>query len=480
MRFASKKSNSHRGGRKRVSRGDRAQACLGTDLYQNLKILPSGSGGANNSRKVSCMRSQLNLSGSPRLLLVLLALTSDRYLQAQGGTSQLHMEAAPVELTRSISLDDLRNGDAALESLRSQRRAACLKQDTKPNAYCLWAAPLPTALERTAPHAAFDRVSGVWDPPFRSYGIARIQNFTALATFAPVAQVTEGAETLKRWTEYADSGQLIECANADSIPDEPHRWPDNLALRNSSFPALRAVSMGIAEQDPRPQKASSCLVIVHSLPPPSGDLAFLSLCQVILINGLAGAPADCIPISASSSTGQWALAYTGGFEVLLADNGKPDFLFNLFYSRGSRVAGLHTNGHLQMEDVLGAAELAIRSTPLKLQTRISTYVLGIGPRRHSDVLPGNWNEEVTVRIDVDPTYSTDSTTNVVVATDFDLEVSTTILVNQQKDSDPKHWHQPDPTQTQVWTDAIKRRLREELSHLCASPRQPDDFKLVCN
>jgi hypothetical protein len=79
-----------------------------------------------------------------------------------------------------------------------------------------------------------------------------------------------------------------------------------------------------------------------------------------------------------------------------------------------------------------------------------------------------------------PPTATDSTTNAVVAADYDLEVSTTILVNQQKDSDPKHWHQPDPAQTQVWTDAIKQRLREELSHLCASPRQPDDFKLVCN
>jgi hypothetical protein len=248
--------------------------------------------------------------------------------------------------------------------------------------------------------------------------------------------------------------------------------PDNMASF-SSFNRLQLASF--RTESPSLGSALSCMAIVNDMP--QKELRPLSLCQVIVIDSILGAPAGCILLAASQHSRQWLLANIGSFSVLLADNGKPDFSFNLFYAKGSPALELVASGKTTIEQVLTAADAAIHKDPLRLQTRVTSHVLGVAGRRESPVLAGT-NEEVTVRIDVDSSAKSDSGGQVITR-DFTLEVSTSILINEHKDPNLKSWHKPSQEQTRSWSEAIRKRLSEELSSLCPQSTRKDDFTLVC-
>lgn len=211
--------------------------------------------------------------------------------------------------------------------------------------------------------------------------------------------------------------------------------------------------------------------------PEVNGLRFISVCQVVVINGSPGTANGCVPVAARSAGSTWLLADVGYYQVIIASLGRPDFSFNLFYASGQPLFSLLESRALSSTDVLEAAERAIRSPPLLLRTHLSRYLLGTSPRRESLVIPGGFSEEVTVRIDVNAL----ETHNVAgdLKTNYILEVSTAILVNRQKDSNNTSWHHPSQEQSEAWTEAVRRKLAEEMGRLCRRPASRDALSVVC-
>lgn len=450
------------------------------DISTPIASLMESSGHSCSERAMmdtskACMRVPSSQKAISSALLALLALASHDYLCAQIATAQQYIRTSEIGMTTQLVLKDLTDGYRELRSIRD-RTGTCREQRSFDD-FCLGPTPLPETLRKTAPYVTSGSIAAVGAPPYQPYSLTRVQSQLTFASFVPMEQVNGGAEAQKRWSQYADTGELIDCRDTDSLLDDPSQAiPPDVAIL-SGRPSIQASSIGFRPRLHAPRKALSCLAVVHNVQQ-EDDLRFLSICQVVVVDRFPGALTGCTPISASASSGQWLLAYTGSFRIVVADNGRPDFRFNVFYSPLSAVAGLATSGTLTASAVLSAAELSIHSSPLSLETVVNSHVLGTSPRRKSKVLSGAWNEEVTVRIDVNTEDARD-TNGTVTARYFTLEVSTAVLVNQQKDSNHNHWHQPSPEQTQAWGSAIKVRLTEELRRLCAHASRRDDFTLAC-
>jgi hypothetical protein len=414
-------------------------------------------------------------TGTLSWLFYLTTFGSSTALFAQPPTSEHRIQRINVEMIDHLSLDDLAAGERALKSLGQANRSSCAGQQPGSLVPCNWHVPVPKALQRTAPYREFDSVSGIYDPPYQPFALSLVQDRLAFASFVRLSEAMNGDAVFVNLRRYADTGQLINCVAIDSVSDHPGaRIPENIASVTRIF--ANSWLQGGPQREKIPKEGQSCLAVVPSLK--QNDVQFQMVCQVLLIHDLAGPPIGCVPVSASTGSGDWLLAHTGMYFVQLADNGKPDFKFNLFYSRGSRVLSLDSSPTIKTEDMLSAAERAIHAKPLSLQTAVTRYILGISPRRTSPVLLGGWNEEVTIRIDLESQTTTD-TTGKTVNTTSQFEVSTSVLVNRQKDSKPTDWHQPSPEQTKAWSDSIRMRLTEELRHLCLNPQRRDDYSLTC-
>ena len=425
-------------------------------------------------RKPQRMRSN-RCCPMPFWLFCLILVGSSIALFAQPDSPEHRIPRINVEMIDHLSLDDLTAGDRALKSMREANRSSCAGRQPLSIVPCSWHALIPKVLEKTAPYRELASVSGVYAPAYQPFALSRVQDRLAFASFVPVGETINGDSRLGTLRRYADAGDLINCAAINSISDHPGaRVPDNVASATRIFGNswLQESSQGRKGL----KESQSCLAVVPSLK--QMDVQFLMLCQVLLINGLVGPPTGCVPISASSNSANWLLAYTGLYYVELADNGRPDFRFNLFYSRGSNALSLDSSPTIKTEDLISAAERAIHSKPLSLQTTVTSSVLGISPRRTSPVLLGGWSEDVTIRIDLESKTTTDAKGK-IVSTTSQFEVSTSVLVNRQKDSKPNDWHQPSPEQTKTWSDSIRTRLTEELRHLCSNPQRRDDYSLVC-
>lgn len=373
-----------------------------------------------------------------------------------------------IEPVSAVTAKDLQDGWTVLQQFTHKGRSGCLPGTGPPPilASCL---PLPPVVGKTAPHYSSSEEILFSNPPYVPYKLTRIQNQLDFAVLVPVEQIVDGYKVFQEWSRRADKGMLFNCLPADNVRDGPVIFPrDNEALA-SSLGGLQPVAW--TTQGETHDGALSCLAILNSAG--SKDLKFASLCQIFVIDRVPGAPMGCILLEASSDSHKWLLAHVGSFVAVIGDLGRPDFSFNIFYVRGSPAVVLDAPKSMAKELILKAAETALHSPPLALTTKLGRYLLGVSPQRESPVLGDPWNEEVTVRIDVTNSIEKD-------ITEFTLEVSTSILVNGHKDANLKSWHKPSEQQTRSWTDAVRKRLNEELIHLCPQYSRRDDFTLICN
>jgi hypothetical protein len=397
--------------------------------------------------------------------------------------SKLSLGETLVDTPLRISVEDLQRGLKALNDLRQEREQFCKKeknekpQTTDPiiGGFCSWHQAVPQELRKELPISGYDQISDILWPPYSSYNLNRLQEGLDLQSLVPIDSVKDGRNTLRKWNLLADTGELFNCHDPVAIPNDPaNKVPDNVASYNSGS-GFRLASSHLPSQQRFAPTTRACLAVVRNTP--KQLLHFLTVCEVLNISEVSGAPERCFPIAASSKSDVWILATTALYYVQLADNGKPDFTVNLFRYKGNRAAELDSGASLHMEDVLKAAEIAMSGPPLMLTTTIKSNVLGVAARRGSPVLGRPWNEQVTVRVDVSdiPIQGNGG----VTGHNFELEVSTSILVNEQKDPDPSHWHAPTPAQAQAWNDVIRQRLSQEISHLCPHAGRKDDFTVVC-
>jgi len=364
-----------------------------------------------------------------------------------------------VDTSFDITLEKLQLTERVLNDLRQEQHRFCQKNNMK-ESYCVWIHSMPPEFGD-----GVDNIQFLYSPPYHAYDLGRIKSVFVMRTLVPVQSVSDGSSTLHKWNQMADAGDLFGCYDPVLIERVP-RTTNGATLRPTSTRQEKGA-------DVTPAK---CLVIVRNHPrrPPR----VLSICEVVYINGVAGAPESCFPIAASFKSSDWMLADVALVSIIVADNGTPDFLVHLFHSPRVGTAFLKSNTSLQVQDVLKVAEIAMSGPPLLLTTRIKNDVLGVAPRRTSTVLGRPWNEQVTVRIDV--TESRETENDQATGHNFTLEVATSILVNEQKDADPSHWHAPSPAQAQSWNDAIRKRLTEEMNNLCPHAMRKDDYTVVCN
>lgn len=418
------------------------------------------------------------------VIVTTLLLSSRLYAQGQEAQARLNLGKTFVDTAIGISVEDLQAGVSILNTLREQREQFCENEKTHNHrssddtmaGYCGWHHAVPTQLRKELPRSGYDEITDVYSPPYPPYNLNRLQSGLAMQSFVPIGSVKGGSDSLKRWNVLADTGELFNCHDPAEIPNDPaNRLPDDVAGRDSGSSGFRVVAWLRSDQQRAASSTQACLALVRN--PPKQRLSFLSVCEILNLNGISGAPERCFPIAASSHSNQWILAGTATYYVLLADNGRPDFAVNLFGYKGNRAAELDTGPSLEVEDVLKAAETAMSHSPLLLTTKIKSNVLGVAAQRTSTVLGDRWNEQVTVRVDVSDTPVTAG--GKVTEHNFELEVSTSILVNEQKDPNPTHWHAPNPGQAEAWNEAIRQRLTQEISHLCPQPGRKDDFTVIC-
>lgn len=418
------------------------------------------------------------LFGTTLIVFAWMFLVCSWIARAQEQRTPPRLEPLHLEVAAPFSVDDLSVGERDLESLRTSRQAACADHSSNDRLLCGWHADVSATLRKLTPNKASELI-GVWDAPYKPFNFSRVQSNLTFLTFVPVDRVIEGRETLARWRQQATGGELTRCAPSDAPLG--HNLRDDVAsfdvrLSRAVWAPKQPVRPGLTAT---PVRAESCLAVVASVAQPDG-LQFLLMCDVSVVGQLAGPPTACIAIAASTTSSDWLLADAGMAYVLYASNGKPDFTYDLFFSiHNDGAVTIDSSRKVTQDAIMKAAARAIRSEPLLLQTALSGRVLGVSPRRASPLLAG-WNEDVTVRVDVDSVEVSTRAGGPSTEIHFRLEISTSMLVNRQKSADPNSWHQPSTAQIQTWTDAVRLRLLEELSHLCTNAVRRDDFSLLCH
>jgi hypothetical protein len=291
---------------------------------------------------------------------------------------------------------------------------------------------------------------------------------------APEKQVDGGAKILDLWTKYAASGRLLNCVNADEVPEfNPYgsqRNPNEVRRARSSHLILASYDSNklmAGEEAP-----TNCIIIVRNTR--DTDLEFLLACQLISVGGIDGAPEHCISIAASDKhRNRWLLAVVGSLDLYMDDLGTPDFRFNLFAYDRAKFMSVTSGPSLTFGAVLSAVQEALRMPPVNMETRITTIVRGTAAQRTSRILK-DFNEKGTVTVEVVEHREP----NVAVG-HFEIEVATSIVVNEQKDPISLHWHLLTQAQTKMWADAVRKNLASQVATLCQHPRQLDDFSISC-
>ena len=412
------------------------------------------------------------------LLLALLFIGA--LLRAQVPSAQQASHGSIIDNPVTMSLLDLRSVGQTLKNLRANEVQECQKQEIEhsnprdPLFVCNWHQPFPADLRDATPETPAHEISGIEGSPYSAYELQRYQTGLLISSLVSTADVKDGENTFSIWRHLADSGGRTSCVDVDQVFNDPQtRPPDNVArarsssLIRASFSTQRALSKNAN---------TNCLVVVRNTI--VENLEVFSACDLVTLDGISGAPEHCTPIAASSSQNEhWIRAIVGMYRIELASNGTPDFTFNLFaYSAAPQTAILSSSG-ITLDAVHNAVKDALRAAPLAMLTHDASIVRAVAPQRTSPVLGKEWNEKATVIVEIESHEESGQGKNAKVS--YDIAVATSILLNEQKDPNPEHWHQPTEAQTNEWTEAIRKNLVAQFKKLCHTFDTKDEYTINC-
>jgi hypothetical protein len=421
-------------------------------------------------------------SPSRAWIFIVLFSTLVCFAQAQGrknGSARRMNYDFPVNL----NLEDLNGASSTLQLFRKDREKYCsieqgkLGKSNVPLSFigCSWHRPIPKSLERVSSSGISGEISVIEPTPYTPLKLSRKQDSLFLKSLVPIDQVADGTQLLKSWKDEADEGELFDCVDPDFANSEMKLVPQNIA-DDAFHRGITTVSINKLIDDRHSETAKTCLVIVRNNA--NEDNTYLGLCQVLKVGQHIGAPEQCFPIAATLQSRSWILAITGSYYALLAMNGQPDFSYNIFQKTAATDTHLQSGPTMGLSDLSRAIEKALSSPPLSMQTSSTPYIIGVIDGKPSKVIPGHPFETVTVTIFIkdNPDYKGSR----IMSHNFDLTVSTTVLVNAQNTDNPYDLHSVSLSQNKIWVDAVRSRLQQEIFAICPHPNRKDDFSVVCS